>query len=107
MTSQRGNGSDVSFHRCNPNRQLVGQRRWWESNPRLPLQVPPARCSALSYGEDVFRSNSLFLLFFSNVLKQLDGLLKCLLRDVMFTDPTSCTDARSVFVVPSHRCLGF
>ena len=74
MTSQRGNGSDVSFGRCNPNRQSVGQRRWRESNPRLPLQVPPARCNALSYRGDVLRSNSLFLLFFSNALKQLDGL---------------------------------
>ena len=84
MTSQRGNGSDASCGRCNPNRQSVGQRRWRESNPRLPLQVPPARCSALSYGGDVLRGSSLFLPFFSNVLKQLDGLLKCLLRDVMF-----------------------
>jgi hypothetical protein len=23
------------------------------------------------------------------------------------TDPPSCTNARSVFVVPSHRCLDF
>jgi hypothetical protein len=38
----------------------------------------------LGYRRDVLRGNSLFLLFFSNVLKKLDGLLKCLLRDVMF-----------------------
>jgi hypothetical protein len=31
----------------------------------------------------VLRGDSLLLLFLNIVLKQLDGLLKCLLRDVM------------------------
>ena len=49
MTSQRSNGSDISFGRCNPNRQLVGQRRWWESNPlQLLCRQPPSHLAPAS-----------------------------------------------------------
>ena len=52
-TFQRRNSSDtVLFIKgCSPNRQLVGQRRRWESNPlrpgcnRLPCRLAPASCS--------------------------------------------------------------
>ena len=56
------------------------------------IEPTPACCrpyvqlgrSVLGYLENVLRGNSLFLLFVSDILKQLDGLLNCLARDMMF-----------------------
>ena len=50
-TGQRRFGSDISLVKgCSPNRQSIGQRRRWESNPlrpgcsRLPCRLAPASC---------------------------------------------------------------
>ena len=68
--------------------RLVRDARGNRTRARLLQALPPARCSASSYRGDVLRGNSLFLVFFSEILKQLYGLLKSLTRDVMFLTTT-------------------
>ena len=54
-----------SQRRCSPNRQLVGQRRRWESNPlrpgcsRLPCRLAPASYRPLAKAGAEFQSFSL------------------------------------------------
>ena len=73
-TSEVVSSDGLSFaKRCSPNRQLVSQKRWWESNPlrpgcsRLPGHLAPAFCAAAP-----LEAAASFVVFFVVEINRLD-----------------------------------